>query len=95
MKFDAPIHNAYIRVSHISGSINKICSCLWDVNPGGSGGERGLTVYFFLTLLEAITVVQTNCDSLSYHSLMLGLNSISEGCEQGNVLVKVITEQFA
>lgn len=83
-------------VSHISGSINKICSCLWDVNPGDQEVREDLLFTSFSHYLETITVVQTRGgSSLSYHSLMLGLNSISEGCEQSNVLVKVITEQVA
>lgn len=83
-------------VSHISGSINKICSCLWDVNPGDQEVREDLLFTSFSHYLETITVVQTRGgSSLSYHSLMLGINSISEGCEQSNVLVKVITEQVA
>lgn len=66
------------------------------MNPGDQEVREDLLVTSFSHYLETITVVQTRGgSSLSYHSLMLGINSISEGCEQSNVLVKVITEQVA
>lgn len=83
-------------VSHTSESINKVCSCLWDVNPGDQEVREDLLFTSFSYYLETITVVQTRGgSSLSYHSLKLGINSLCEGCEQSNVLVKVVTEQVA
>lgn len=83
-------------MSHTPGRINKICSCLRDVDPGNPEVREDLLFTSFSCYLETITVVQTRGgSSLSYHSLMLGINSACEGCEQSNVLVKVVTEQVA